>query len=160
VFRTVRLTVVQPFGQTQFKHVEILVNGKKGGVTDASGNLLDGDANGKAGGNASFLFEIFSGPSVTFREGRDKVTLTLTGGGRLDGIRPIRAPETQHTQFWILDPTPNRTSLSGSTTTRTSSSIIVIAEIIGLDKKEFAPLLADPRFQVNTLTFSSNATGR
>jgi hypothetical protein len=36
----------------------------------------------------------------------------------------------------------------------------VIAEIIGLDKKEFAPLLVKPQFQVNTPTFSSNATGR
>ena len=37
---------------------------------------------------------------------------------------------------------------------------MVIAEIIGLDKKEFTPLLTNTSFRVNTLTFSSNATGR
>jgi hypothetical protein len=37
--------------------------------------------------------------------------------------------------------------------------IVVIAEIIGLDKKEFTPLLSNSSFRVNTLTFSSNATG-
>ena len=37
--------------------------------------------------------------------------------------------------------------------------IVVIAEIIGLDKKEFTPLLSNTSFRVNTLTFSSNATG-
>jgi hypothetical protein len=36
---------------------------------------------------------------------------------------------------------------------------VVIAEIIGLDKKEFAPIATDPVFQINRLTFSSNATG-
>ena len=29
-----------------------------------------------------------------------------------------------------------------------------------LDKKEFTPLITNPSFRVNTLTFSSNATGR
>jgi hypothetical protein len=38
--------------------------------------------------------------------------------------------------------------------------IVVIAELIGLDKKEFTPLLTNPSFRVNMLTFDSNATGR
>ena len=38
--------------------------------------------------------------------------------------------------------------------------IIVIAELIGLDKKDFLPLASNPAFQINRLTFSSNTTAR
>ena len=88
-------------------------------------------------------------------------TLTIEEGGRIDGVRPVGGPKTQITQFWILDPIALRSTLSGTVTRRTSTGdgIVVIAEIIGLDKKEFTPLLTNTSFRVNTLTFSSNATG-
>jgi Domain of unknown function (DUF4394)/Calx-beta domain len=159
--RTVTLHVVEPFGQTQFKHVEIQASGKKGGVTDTSGNLLDGDANGRSGGNAKFKFEIQSGDRVRFRDtDGDRAEIVLMNGGRLDAIVPIHAPATQLTQFWIVNPVPLRSSLSG-TVTRSSAGdgIVVIAEIIGLDKKEFTSFLSLSAFQVDRLTFSSNATG-
>ena len=52
----------------------------------------------------------------------------------------------------------SRGTLSGTVRPR-GDGIVVIAEIIGLDKKEFTPLLSNTSFRVNTLTFSSNATG-
>src|SRR5439155_11702418 len=108
-----------------------------------------------------FRFALFSGTTVTFTDrDRDRATLSIANGGSLDGIRPIRGSATQNTQFWILDPIALRSTLSGTVRrSSTGDGIVVIAEIIGLDKKEFTPLLSNTSFRVNTLTFSSNATG-
>jgi hypothetical protein len=160
--RTVKLAATQPFMQTNFKQLEVRVKGKAGGVTDVAGNLIDGDANGRAGGDAGQRFAVFSGTTITLtdRDG-DRATLTLANGGRLDGIAPVKSRNRgQRTQFWIVDPIPLRSTLSGTVTKSTrGDGIIVVSEIIGLDKKEFTPLLSNTSFRVNTLTFSSNATG-
>ena len=50
-------------------------------------------------------------------------------------------------------------TLLDSLLTEELPSEFVIAEIIGLDKKESTPLLTNTSFKINTLTFSSNATG-
>jgi hypothetical protein len=160
VTRTVTLTAREPFGQTQFTRLQINVRGNRGGLTDLRGNLLDGEPDGEPGGDAVFWFRVFSGTSVTFTDlDGDQVTLTITGGGRLDGIVPIRTQRRQLTQFWILDPIALRSTLNGTVRPR-GDGIVVIAEIIGLDKKEFTPLLTNPSFRVNMLAFDSNATGR
>lgn len=160
--RTVRLTATQAFMQTNFKQLEVRVKGKGGGVTDVAGNALDGTGKGKAGSDAVFRFGVFSGTSVTLtdRDG-DIGTLSIANGGRLDGIVPLKSKmRTQRTQFWILDPIALRSILTGAVQRGPrGDGIVVIAEIIGLDKKEFTPLLTNPSFRVNTLTFSSNATG-
>lgn len=154
VTRSTTLSVA-PFAQTQFKSIEIGLNNKTGGITDASGNLLSKTS-------SKFTFNVFTGTTVTVtdRDG-DKATLMLANGGQIDGITPVKSTSrTQRTQFWILDPIALRTTLTGNVTRGTKGDgIIVIAEIIGLDKKEFTPLLNNPSFRVNTLTFSSNATG-
>jgi hypothetical protein len=160
--RTVTVAATTPFMQTDFKGLEVKIKGKAGGLTDAAGNLLDGTGRGRPGSDASFKFGVFSGTSInlTDRDG-DQATLTLANGGRLDGIVPLKSKtRTQRTQFWILDPIALRSTISGSVIKGTKGDgIVVIAEIIGLDKKEFTPLLTNTSFRVNTLTFSSNATG-
>ena len=86
--------------------------------------------------------------------------MTIANGGRLDGITPLLSKRSQRTQFWILDPIALRTTVNGSVVKGTrGDGIVVIAEIIGLDKKDFVPLATNTSFRVNTLTFSSNATG-
>jgi hypothetical protein len=160
VARTVTLTAGAPFMQTQFRQLMLRVNGRRNGVTDLAGNRLNA-RNRRPGGDSVFQFAVFSGTSLTFtdRDG-DRATITIANGGRLDGIRPLRGPATQNTQFWILDPIALRSTLSGTVQRRPrGDGIVVIAEIIGLDKKEFTPLLSNTSFRVNTLTFSSNATG-
>ncbi|MEA3208757.1 MAG: hypothetical protein QOE70_1814 [Chthoniobacter sp.] len=160
VERSVRLSLT-PFQQTNFQQMALRIRGQKGGVTDLAGNRLDGNRDGRPGGDLMQFFKVFSGTTVKFtdRDG-DRVKLTLTGGGRLDGVVPLGGPGTQKTQFWILDPIALQTSLGGSVQKSTrGDGIVVIAEIIGLDKKEFSPISTNPAFQVNRLTFSSNATG-
>jgi hypothetical protein len=167
VDRSVTLTL-PPFTQTEFKRMALRVNGKPAsatrppGVTDIAGNLLDGDGNHRAGGSATQFFKVFSGTTVNFKDrDGDRVTVELVGGGHLDGIIPLRGPAAQHTQFWIVDPTPLQTTLGGSVlTSPKGDGIAVISEIIGLDKTEFTPLSSNAAFRINRLTFSSSATGR
>jgi hypothetical protein len=125
-----------------------------------------------------FAKQVLPDPGVTFEDrDHDQATLTITGGGRLDDIEPIAPPRRpnravaqrthlpldppreQRSQFWILDPIALRSTLAGNVRPR-GDGIVVIAELIGLDKKEFTPLLTNPSFRVNMLTFDSNATGR
>jgi hypothetical protein len=152
-----------PFMQTDNKRMALQINGKSAtGVKDVNGNLLDGNRNRRPGGNAVQVFKIFSGTTVNYtdRDG-DRAEINIAQGGQIDGVRPLGGPTTQLTQFWILDPIALRSTLTGTVQKAPKGDgIVVIAEIIGLDKKEFTPLLTNTSFRVNTLTFSSNATGR
>lgn len=167
VERSVTLSL-EPFTQTEFKKMALRINGKPAnatrpsGVTDVAGNLLDGDGNRRAGGSAAQFFKVFSGTTVNFKDrDGDRVSLELVGGGHLDGIIPLGGPTTQHTQFWIVDPIALQTTVGGSVKTAPKGDgIVVVSEIIGLDKMELTPLLSNTAFRVNRLTFSSNATGR
>jgi hypothetical protein len=166
VERRVTLAVAA-FEQTEFKKTALRIHGKpaKGsrgkGVSDVAGNLLDGDRNGRAGGDAVQLFKVFSNTTLTFKDrDGDRVTLELTGGGHLDGVLPRGGPTTQSTQFWIVDPISLVTTLSGSVQkSRVGDGIVVIAEIIGLDKKELLPITTNQALRINRLTFSNDATG-
>ena len=160
--RMVTLHLNQGFMQTESKKLALRIQSRgTTGVKDTYGNLLDGKRKGVAGGDAVQIFKVFSGESLKFRDrDGDKVTLDITGGGRLDGVLPVGGPPDQQTQFWILDPIALVTRVSGTVTkSRVGDGIVVIAEIIGLDKKEFTPIASNPLFQINRLTFSSNATG-
>src|SRR5205823_4806744 len=121
------------------------------------------DHNGKGhhgGHSAMFAFEVLSGTTLTLTDtDGDVATLTLTGGGRIDGIRLISKSEFRF-EAWILDPIALQTTIRGTVKRAPGSNgIIVISEIIGLDKKESTPLLRNPSFHINALTFSPNATG-
>jgi|GEM_PF-5230643 len=157
-----------PFIQTDLKRFTFSVRGKKAkgtepvattGVRDFAGNLLDGNANGVGGDNAVLQFAIQSQAKIIVRDrDGDRGVIELTGGGSIDASTLLG--RTPRTQFWILDPIALRTTLNGSVRkSPTGDGIVVISEIIGLDKKEFTPLLTNPAFRVNVLTFSSNATG-
>lgn len=99
VGRTVTLQV-PAFEQTDFKKTAVRINGRAGGVTDLEGNLLDGNRDGRPGGNAVQMFRIFSGETVTVRDkDGDKLTITVANGGRVDGVLPVGGPDTQDIQF-------------------------------------------------------------
>jgi len=152
---------VDPFEQTEFTRMAVRVRGRSGGVADLLGNLLDGDRNRIAGGDAVQIFKVFSGVELKFKDrDGDRVTLEILEGGQLDGVLPVGGPATQQTQFWILNPIPLQSTVSGTVQkSRKGDGIIIISEIIGLDKKEFFPISTNPAFRINRLTFSSDATG-
>ena len=104
--RMVTLKLNQGFMQTESKKLALRIRARgTTGVKDAYGNLLDGNRDGKIGGDAVQLFKVFSGETLKFRDrDGDKVTLELTGGGHLDGVLPLGGPPDQQTQFWIVEP--------------------------------------------------------
>ncbi len=163
VNRIVKVTTVQPVVQSQFIQIEFVFNGDPGGLTDRAGNLLNSSkVTGAPGKDSKLAFQVVSGTTATFTDlDGDEVNITIAEGGSLDAIVPLGIRATQFTQFWILDPIALRSTLSGRVTKRTPTGdgIVVIAEIIGLDKKELTPLLTNTSFRINTRTFSSNATG-
>jgi hypothetical protein len=166
--RRVTVEVAEPFRQTRFRRLRIGFEGGPDGLADTRGRLLDGDRDGSAGGDALVRFRVVSGTTVRFRElDGDRAAITIEQGGHLDGIAPVGGPATQHTQFWIVDPILDQSRLSGSVTPAparavaraSATGIVFVSEIIGLDRVIATPLLTNPSFRVNTLTFSSNATG-
>ena len=160
--RIVTLGLNEGFMQTDAKKLVLRIQARgTTGVKDVHGNLLDGNRNAKAGGDAVQVFKVFSGTTLKFRDrDGDKVTLELTGGGQLDGVLPIGGPPKQQTQFWILDPLSLVTRFDGSVTkSRKGDGILVISEIIGLDKKEFTPIANNRSFRINRFTFTTDATG-
>jgi hypothetical protein len=169
--RSVKVTAARPFAQTRFRRLEMRFNGRRGGLTGVRGRLLDGDRDGRAGGDAISRFRLITGTSVSFRDrDGDRATITIRNGGRLDAIAPIGGPRRQKTQFWVLDPIAGRSTLSATVqTTPRADGTVTVAEISGtggVDTTEIIvtqPCPPPPEkrcvVRVNTLTFSSNATG-
>ena len=147
----VRVVAATPFNQQQFRTLQFRLKGR---LTDKSGRRL-------AGGDAILRFRVFSGKAVTFKDSDgDRATIRIRKGGSLDGIVPVAGPDSLLTQFWILDPIALSSTLSGTVMPAAQGNgIVVISEIIGLDQVDTKPLLRNMSFRVNTLTFSSNATG-
>src|SRR2546421_321577 len=111
----VKVTAVRTFNQRQFRRLEFRLRGGPGGLTDTHGRRLDGDRNGRAGGDAVIRFRLRFGTTLRLKErDGDRATIALRRGGSLDAIVPIGGPTTLHTQFWIVDPIQNQSTLSGT----------------------------------------------
>jgi hypothetical protein len=86
---TVTLTPKEPFNITRkFRTIRVLARGPNRGVKDVAGNILDGDGNGKAMGDAVEQFTFRRAQRVQYEEwDGDDVTIWLTGPGRLWVLR-------------------------------------------------------------------------
>lgn len=121
------------------KRFTLTINGKntpakgvvpaKFSVADPLGNLLDGDANGVAGGNAVLMSTVFSGrtngkTSMKFKEpAGDTGTIVLDDGngvnangafGVLDGHIPVEKKRPFEVQLWIVDPISLQSRITGT----------------------------------------------
>src|SRR5829696_2007715 len=63
--RIATVATTQPFSQGVFKQLVFRLKGGRGRLADIRGNLLDGNRDGRAGGDAVLRFDIVSGTSVT-----------------------------------------------------------------------------------------------
>ena len=141
-------------------------------ATLPDGNLLDGDFNGVAGGNAVLMSAAFTGKtSIKFKERdgdtgllvlSDAAGTDLTGAfGVLDGLIPQGKKGPAEMRFWIDPSDPpgvaphghhhacqegqrQRGNLGSDRTRRGATS----------------PLLENPDFWLDTLTFGNPATGK
>ena len=106
----VTIIPVRPLAPGPFYRLQ--VNGGPGGVTDTAlaHNLLDGDANGTAGGNYEATFARSSRITYTDSHGA-LVSLRLTGGGLME---LFRATNGDGQVLRILGGRPFRSVISGS----------------------------------------------
>lgn len=105
-----------------------LLIGLNGGITDSSGNPLDGDADGNGGGVYSTYFARGRRISFTDQDG-DTVLLSLRGGGTMQLERGF----DWNGQSLLLSDTGSNSILKGRVRTRRGSDgIITLDEISGL----------------------------
>lgn len=78
---TVTLTFTKVYRITRFKRLKVIISASKPGeVSDPSGNLLDGDRDGAAGGDSDTRFKISRTNHLHYKDADgDRVTLNLTG---------------------------------------------------------------------------------
>jgi hypothetical protein len=159
VQRSVTLAIGQPFGQTQFRKLEIRAYGRRPrGLTDVSGNRLDGDRNGIPGDNALLPFQVASGPSLRIvdRDG-NRATIRLQNGGTLNAVGLIRGPRASFPQVWLVNPVAAQSTLTGFVRRGfRGDGIVNIQELTGIGQTSFRPDWL-PGIRVSTLTFNNAA---
>jgi hypothetical protein len=108
----------------------VVINGQPGGLLDLSGNLIDGDGDGLAGGN--FSTSLVRASRLSYRDSDgDLITYAATGGGIVEVKRG--APGTGDV-VRILDAVPGRTVLRGQVVRqRGGDGIALIRRIEGID---------------------------
>ncbi len=105
--RLLTLTLAEPIPAGRF--LTVAINAAPGGVSDTSGNLLDGNRDGNPGG--TFLTTIGRGTRLNYRDANgDFVSLSISGGGILELTRD-QSGEGQVLR--VLNPRLNRTVVQG-----------------------------------------------
>ncbi len=106
---TVTLGSIQPLNR--FYQVRLV--GSTGGLEGANGNLLDGDANGMAGGD--YQMSIGRGTSLAYFDASGNlVTLGLTNVSRGGGMEVTRTPDGQGQRLSLFGVVRRRTLLTGT----------------------------------------------
>jgi hypothetical protein len=145
--RTVTLTFTKQFAITRFKRLKIVVRGEPGrGVTDTSGNLLDGNRDGEAGGDSDTRYKLARGTKFSYKDGDgDKVSLRVRGA-RGRPMTVLFGPNRNAVQVWVTG-TGNR--LQGEVRQRrTSLGVAHIARVVLEDPTNTSELLSPSPFNV------------
>ena len=148
--QSVTLTPAEPFDLARrFRRLRVSGDGPNA-VKDAAGNPIDGNGDGKAGGDAVLHSRIVRAPGFTFREADgDSARLKLAGPGVLrvwsDRKRNI-APDV----FLFLTSAP-RSTLTGTVRKgRHGDGVVTIHQLTGTSTAT-VPLLNDPAFRVEVV---------
>jgi hypothetical protein len=118
------------------------------GVSDASGNLLDGNYDGRPGG--VFVATFAQGPQLSYLDGHgNSVSLRVAGGGTM---LLTRRASGDAWQVSLLHVVPGRTALSGQVRRASpgATGITPIASIIGTAGARV--LLTNPPFVVGSIS--------
>jgi hypothetical protein len=152
---TVTLNAIVPFNITRrFRTIRVL--SRVGGtlaIKDLAGNLLDGNNDGKPGGDAVEQFTFRRGRHITYgeRDG-DNVSLSLTGPGRLWVIRQTEDGDVlargDARRVYIENADPARSILTGKVSGR-GNGVAVIEQLVGTSTAQ-VQIATDPAFQIVT----------
>ena len=149
---TVTLTPVEPFNLTRrFRTIRVL--GRENlTVRDVAGNRLDGNDDGRPGGDAIEKFTFRRGGRVSYGElDGDNVSLRLNGPGLLWVIRKTQGGRVlargDALRVFIDNADPNETTVTGNVSGR-GNNVAVIDELVNTATAQ-VQLIGDPMFQIN-----------
>ena len=122
------------------------------GIKDLSGNTLDGDKNGAAGGVAVLRYKSTFGKNVKYiDQDGDRVKLSLRGGGRVFALQELNphknANSGQAVQVWLTERVKVTSVLRGSVdpTSRGGDGRATIRELLWTEPAQL-DVLDDDRF--------------
>ena len=148
--RAVTLTPAEPFDLgRRFKRVRISGEGPNA-VKDAAGAAIDGNGDGRAGGDAIIHSRVLRGSRFVFREADgDSARLRLAG----PGVLRVWSDHRRHiAPVVFLFGTDTSSTLTGSVVRhrRTGDGVVTIRQLSGTAFSS-VPLLADPAFRVEVV---------
>jgi hypothetical protein len=139
---TVTLTTTRPLTITRFKRLKVILSSSKAGeISDPSGNLLDGDRDGVAGGDSDTRYKIARGERFKYKDvDGDRVSLKL-GGASGRKMTTLIGPNRNVMQIFIRGTT---NTLSGTIKLHKDSDGQTVIGRVVLGDPTNASLLASP----------------
>lgn len=149
--QTVTLTPTEPFDLARkFKRLRVTGVGPNA-VRTAAGGAIDGDRNGRPGGNAEIHSRVVRASRFNFTDADgDRARLRLTGPGTLRVWSDHRRTVSP---VVFLTATNAQSTLTGSVVRnrRTGDGVVTLRQIVGTGSAS-VPLLTDPAFRVEVAT--------
>ncbi len=130
----------------------LLVKGKgQFAVKTADGMNLDGDGNGKPGGDVALRYKSSARNRLTFKEADgDRVTVKLNGPGRIFYFLPIRGRSSP--SIFLRDTNAASSILTGTVRQgKAGDGIADVAQITGAATAQL-PIQSDPAFRIRAVT--------
>jgi hypothetical protein len=121
-------------------------------VRDVAGNRIDGNEDGRPGGDEIEKFTFRRGGNVPYGElDGDNVTLRLSGPGRLWVLRKTQGGRVLNRgdalRVYIEDADPTRSIVTGKVGGR-GNGVAVIDELVNTSTAQ-VQIIGDPAFQIN-----------
>jgi hypothetical protein len=151
VANTVTLTTKRAFElRKDFTVVQIFARGKNPLMTTA-GTPIDGDGNGKAGGDLLLRYKARANKVFKFKEADgDRVTLRVEGGGHMLFFLPIRGRSAP--AIFMRETNPTSSVLTGTVVKgKNGDGVADIAQISAASTAQIA-IQTDPAFRIRTIT--------
>ena len=148
---TVTLTVRRAFElRKNFTVVQVQGNGPSAVMT-AAGTPIDGDGNGRPGGDLFLRYKARASKTLSFKEADgDRVRLRVTGGGHMLYFLPIRGRSSP--AIFMRETNPATSILVGTVKQgRNGDGVIDIAQISAASTAQL-PIQSDPAFRIRTIT--------
>jgi hypothetical protein len=150
---TVTLTPVKPFNITRkFRTIRVLGRENQT-IRDLAGNRIDGNGDGRPGGDAIEKFTFRRGGRVSYGDpDGDSVSMRLEGPGLLWALRKTNGGRVlargDALRVYIENGDPTRTIVTGKVTGR-GNNVAVIDELVNVSSAAQVQLIGNPAFQIN-----------
>ena len=147
----VTLTAERPFEvRRNFKSIRVIATGARAVLT-AGGTPLDGDGDGRPGGDVVVRYRANARRSLAFRDADgDRVKLRLRGPGEILYLAPSKGRSSP--TLFFRDTEPFTSTLTGTVRkARRGDGVADIAQISGTSRAQ-VPIANDPTFRIRALT--------